>query len=114
MFELVERTRTDDNFYFLRDDARRFLHSDGSILNTPEYWPTREAAQVVLDKFQPKHEWKHGDVFELTKHGFIMMYIHLNCKNPRVIHLNHAMVATLSACRYLEDAEFLFNVMEKL
>jgi len=35
------------------------LHSDGSIYRVREFWPTRELAQAVLDKWQHEHdEWQ--------------------------------------------------------
>ena len=54
MFEAIE-THTNSNIYFaLRNNDLVHLHSDGQVLPTPEYWPTRELAQAVLDKYQPE------------------------------------------------------------
>ena len=75
------------------DDNYNYLHSDGVVYPCGEYWPTKEQAQAVLDKFRhaekfarlafsysmgtasfqtkiepkPKHIWVHGMC--LSPHG---------------------------------------------
>ena len=96
------------------------LHSDGSILTTSEYWPTREQAQAVLDKFQPKHVWKHGDVFKNGNKSSpgTMMYIHpekqFGEREPQVIYVYRDTYPYDSVERYTNGATFLFNIKDKL
>jgi hypothetical protein len=85
---------------------------------TPEYWPTRELAQAVLDKFQPKpeHVWEHGDVFR-GRDGEIEIYMERLRRKPRVFCLTKR-----NYCEGHDDewalnmigCEFLFNIKEKL
>ena len=99
------------------DIADNYLHSDGRVFNTPEYFPTREAAQAVLDKFQPKpkHEWKHGDVFK-TSSGVIMMYHEFTAgrKSEVVCVVGLCGGPSLNMEYSLQDATFLFNIKEKI
>ena len=101
-------------------DLNRYLHSDGQVFNTPEYWPTKEAAQAVLDKFypKPKHVWEHGDVFK-SVHKFIpdvMMYLHPEKKHgkrgPRVVYMSSDTYAYGPINQYLADTKFLFNIKD--
>jgi len=112
MFKIKQNTLQFCPFYVL-DGINNFLHSDGSIFDTPEYFPTKEDAQKVLDKFQPEHKWEHGDVFK-TSDGFLMLYIHSTHCEPQVIYLIAIMAATCKPDAYLIDAEFLYNIKEKL
>ena len=101
------------NFY-ISDGEHHYMHRDGEIVShAAEYWPTRELAQAVLDKYQPvpKHVWKHGDVFK-TLGGSIMMFVKIYDKPARVIYLNDDLNTTCKTQEYLEDATFLSNIME--
>lgn len=99
----------------------RFLHSDGSVTEYPEYFGTKEAAQKVLDRYypKPKHKWEHGDVFQPQKHGpgiGTMIYFHPTTFNikPSVFYINKWCFPYSSVNEYLEGAKFLFNIKEKL
>ncbi len=102
--------------YIIPDDKGKFLHSDGSIYTTAEYWPTKEDAQKVLDKFQPKpkhewkHEWKHGDVFENSVG--IQIYLEPK-KGPMVCGLTRSNSDGTPEIQ-LDGAKFLFNIKEKI
>ena len=111
MFKVTEYCT--GSYQIINGDKR--LHSDGSIYETTEYWPTRELAQAVLDKYQPvpKHVWKHGDVFK-TPGYLIMMFVKTHDKPAKVIYLNDDMNATCKTQEYLGNATFLFNIREKL
>ena len=122
MFEVNELLSI-HQFKIIGVDAQRgvCLHSDGSILTTSEYWPTREQAQAVLDEFQPKHVWKHGDVFRWTENkgdGSAMIHLELD-EGPVVYTLvpglkycinYHPAVACPEPIELLADATFLFNI----
>lgn len=98
---------------FVLQDGDVYLHSDGSIYGTGEYWPTREDAQAVLDKFQPKHVWKHGDVF-INRTGTTMIYIMLINK-PQIFCCPGECSGHVTDMEYyLENAKFLFNIKEKI
>ena len=91
-----------------------YLHSDGRIFTRcPEYWPAREHAEEILDKYypEPKHVWKHGDVFVVQNFPMICL-----CEGTsrRVYHLTSGHMATCSMESYLKDATFLFNIKDKL
>lgn len=118
MFKIYKTT---GGFFYIKDENDNRLHSDGRVLPTVESWPTRADAEAVLDKFCPKHIWKHGDVFKYSS-GAIMIYILLKttssvyCLRPgshrpnKNYHPNRA--GDLS---YLyESVEFLFNIKDKL
>ena len=92
-----------------------YLHSDGSIYRTGAYFPTREDAQKVLDKFQPKHVWVHGDVF--MSGCLPMIYFEYACqKAPQAICLTRPIAgpALGNMDHRLKTAKFLFNILEKL
>lgn len=131
MFKIENEPNVDNSYWIIdsRDGDYNFLHSDGSVLSTAEYWPTYKQAMAVLDKYypKPKHEWKHGDVFLYSGYrsaGGInhMMYIlvpdssgpNQKVRVPKVIYLNEFPVAWGNVEDYLEDAEYLFNIEEKL
>jgi hypothetical protein len=91
-----------------------FMHRDGEVVsNCPQYWPTREQAQAVLDRYQPPHVWEHGDVFENVVSS---RWIYL-CPNreaePIVVNLNRAGGGGTPATQ-LAEATFLFNIKDKL
>lgn len=118
MFEVTNRN---SDRYYITDDQELYLHSDGSVFyRSIEYWPTQEVAQIILDKFQPKHVWEHGDVFECREEieGAIMIYMGAKYDKPQVFYLLHPtydnLGTSLPACRYLENAKFLFNIRSKL
>jgi len=117
MFKVVEHNAYDPVNYCCivdRCDLNKYLHSDGRIFNTPEYWPTREQAQDVLDKFypKPKHVWEHGDVFEAgyPRNFDVMLYVALKFQKPYVIYLNRTHRAQAPVENYLINAKFLFNI----
>ena len=95
------------------------LHSDGRIFPTREYFPTREDAQKILDKFHPKpeHVWENGDVFE-SGVGLQnpMIYHHYgDNRKDQVFSLDVNIggpARNFAAC--LGGATFLFNIKEKL
>jgi hypothetical protein len=112
------RTVSDhERVFYIQDSEnwKKFLHSDGAVYRTIEYFPTRETAQAVLDKFQPepKHEWKHGDVFR-TESGFVMLCLFKNlgeqlytyCLTERNFCEGHDWIE--------KNAKFLFNIKEKI
>jgi len=79
-------------------------------------------AEEVLEKYypKPKHIWKHGDVFNYGD-GSIMMYLEFcGGRVPEVVLLRDkcpdiekpAKFGNVEKC--LENAEFLFNIKEKL
>ncbi|KKK57424.1 hypothetical protein LCGC14_3054590, partial [marine sediment metagenome] len=98
-----------------------YMHSDGSVLNTCEYWPTRELAQAVLDKYQPAHVWVHGDVFDDGNGQWPKIYIHIMGEKPQVFRLcgpigengmpTLSMVKSYTNC---PGVTFLFNIKDKL
>ncbi|KKL97296.1 hypothetical protein LCGC14_1835880 [marine sediment metagenome] len=99
-----------------------YMHRDGEIVyGAPEYWPTEEQAQAVLDKFQPEHVWEHGDVFKSFKNDGLMMLIDLGTRydpEPRSVfylpNVRRFGVYITSVEEYLEKATFLFNIKERL
>lgn len=124
MFKIRE-WRQDSGNYYLDDGHNNNLHSDGSVIPCArEYWPTREQAQAVLDKHQPKHVWKHGDVFDEKYSCYPKIYIHVWGEKPQVFHLTGGMYGCngmgLPACSavssYIDNpnATFLFNIADKL
>ena len=93
-----------------------YLHSNGKIYHcAAEYWPTKEEAQAVLDKFQPKHISKHGDVFESAR-GIKMIYMHYYSNRPaQAIGLIEPVAGpALDMDSCMDGAEFLFNIREKI
>jgi hypothetical protein len=124
MFETIDVPCKGEKF-IIRDknNINAYLHSDGSVFKTPEYWPTREVAQVILDKFQPpkpKHVWRHGDVFE-RENGAVLIYLVVSggplvyCLRPTgwfAPSFHPDAAGLVDEC--LKDAKFLFNVREKL
>ncbi len=108
--------------YFISDGKRRYMHRDGEIVyDACEYWTSHRLAQAVLDEFQPKHVWKHGDVFR-SSWGSTMIYIILEKKSlaycVQTEYTKHAYahpnVAVPSLSAAIEDATFLFNIKDKL
>jgi len=108
--------------YRIVDEKGNHLHSDGSIYETAEYFPSAEVAQKVLDKFYPKpeHVWEHGDVFRSNgmDHGQTMMYLHpekrYGKRKPSAIYVSGDTYAYSNVSRYLKGAKFLFNIKDKL
>ena len=110
----------ENSYFFIRDYAGSrpvYLHCDGRVINVREYFETAVAAQKVLDKFQPepKHEWKHGDVFESghPSNPGIMMYVKI-LKARSIIYLKSNMKVFDPIQCYLDGANFLFNIEEKI
>ncbi len=118
MFKIITGTRIDGSCYVQDDKARRqFLHSDGSVHCTVEYWPTRELAQAVLDKYQPEHVWVHGDVFRSAAGGWVGVFFHLTFPNslPMVFSLDgHKAIHGDDVVDCIISAKFLFNIKDKL
>ena len=112
MFKVTKGTNSGN--WSITDENRNYMHGDGSVFHRcGEYWPTREQAQAVLDKYQPPHVWEHGDVFQIGK--CIMMYLSAY-PEPAVIHLNveHTQRVWWNLPGYLTGATFLFNIKDKL
>lgn len=101
--------------YYISDGDDHYMHSEGRILSTTEFWPTHEQAQAVLDKFRPKHVWVHGDVFRDTNRTPFICFTYYDgslkafCLRGSMIenHVEHIGV-------YIKDATFLFNIKDKL
>ncbi len=94
------------------------MHRDGTIVyQAEEYWPAEKEAQAVLAKFQPKHVWRHGDVFKFNRsfNEGTMIYLE-NSTNftPEVRYVNTAAKASEDIEYYLVKATFLFNIENKL
>ena len=96
-----------------------YLHSDGRIFaRCPEFWPTEEDAEKILDKYYPesKHIWKHGDVFR-RESGVCHIYLMLDsspiacCVRSKYEHPS-VLAPNVNVC--LADATFLFNIKDKL
>lgn len=110
------------SFYIAEHEkcVSRCLHSDGSVYSTREFWPTRELAQSVLDKYQPAHVWKHGDVFEtetLSQGRQTMIFLSVQGLETCVIFLasnSRNRNASRQLGAYLKNATFLFNIKSKL
>ncbi len=118
MFEVNELLSI-HQFKIIGVDAQRgvCLHSDGSILTTSEYWPTREQAQAVLDKFQPKHVWVHGDVFKFKTdcdYGILIYLNHICEILPKLEYVDRECDTHSGLDYYLDSATFLFNIKDKL
>ena len=121
MFKIERRYRDSDVCWIVNEseNPRCYLHSNGDILSTTEYWPTMEQAQAVLDKYRPKHKWEHGDVFDYS--GSIMIYLHPNGGKVEVYYIggiNAGIIAGSTPDSYLCDLDypvkFLFNIKEKI
>jgi len=114
MFETISSVERKGEFYIY--DAGAFspcyLHSDGRALSTREFFPSREDAQAVLDKFYPKqeHVWVHGDVFENV--AGIQIYLE-PFNGPIVVNLQHTKSSGTPDVQ-LPDSKFLFNIGEKI
>lgn len=105
-------------FFLIKDsnlDVIQYLHSDGNVYPTPEYWPTREIAQTVLDKYQPKHKWVHGDVFRSgCGHHLLMIYLKIGDRS-KAFCLHSPISGPSSHIDVdLHNAKFLFNIKEKI
>ena len=120
MFKVTQWTSTGN--WSITDENKNYMHGDGSVFHRcGEYWPTREQAQAVLDKYQPPHVWKHGDVFK-RESGTVLIYLIVN-KGPVIYSVYspyhvypgyHPMVAAPNPEVCLSDATFLFNIKDKL
>jgi len=114
MFEV--RNGSVSNCY-ISDGNNNYLHSDGSVLSCAEFWPTKEQAQAVLDKYPPPRVWKHGDVFTSKAAPFICLMFD-GSERLRIFHLGSRAIGNSVSPKYLgeylEDATFLFNVKDKL
>ena len=98
--------------YCISDDYRNYMHRDGEVIyNTCEYWPTREQAQAVLDKFRPVHVWKHADVLQ---HGLTTMIYLTPSTGPELRSISCECTGRYEPENYLKDATFLFNIKSKL
>jgi len=110
-----------DNSIWYITDGHGYLHSDGRVFKTREYFPTKADAQAVLDKFypKPKHVWEHGDVFLCE--GCIMIYMNPKyCEHgPQVFYIGtnsgySDLDASDLAQNYIKHAKFLYNIKEKI
>ena len=107
--------------YYIKEmiGSAKFLHSDGAIYCTIEYFPTEVDAQAVLDKFYPKpeHVWENGDVFASSVSCGHMIYHRYRCsdKKDQVISLSINVggpATNMDEC--MKSAKFLFNIKEKI
>ena len=100
--------------YFIQNEMGQYLHSDGSIYDTAEYFPSEKTAQAVLDKYYPKpeHEWKHGDVFK----NDIGTWIYLQRRDGTVVTdiIRTNSSGTPEIQTNSDNVEFLFNIRERL
>ncbi len=99
------------NSYYIGKGTGDYMHRDGEIVpGATEYWPTREQAQAVLDKFQPKHVWVHGDVF--TNCGGATWLYAIKNNIPDVICISGSEGDGTLEVQMSEsvDTRFLFNI----
>jgi hypothetical protein len=95
------------------DNNHNYLHSDGVVYPCGEYWPTREQAQAVLDKFQPApppHVWTHGDVFENSAGVFIYFEPYGGKVTINVLRSKGSGTPNIQ----LPGSTFLFNIKDAL
>jgi len=115
MFEVKEHTNTG---YFIKNERENYVHSDGSVYETVEYFPTAAIAQRVLDKFYPTHVWENGDVFlsGFDRHlPLIYMKYTGTGRPPQVFSLDRIIGGpALNIERAMDGAKFLFNIREKM
>jgi len=113
MFKVTKWTNNGN--WSVTDENRNYMHADGSVFHRcGEYWPTREQAQVVLDKHQPPHVWKHGDVFK-DEDGCLAMCAHItHVTIPQIIHLTGPDTGSYERWEEDHNATFLFNIKDKL
>lgn len=80
------------------------------------------AAVDILEKTQkeketpPQHEWEHGDVYKSST-GCIMIYLKFSYGRPRTVCVVGGCGGLVEHKNFkgaLRDAEFLFNIKEKL
>lgn len=104
--------------YAIRALDRHYLHSDGRIfLGMAEYWPTREHAEEILDKYYPKpaHVWVHGDVFRNHADCTFVYVTDPDDKTPEIINMREGDHGTIDVqMRDEAKPEFLFNIKDKL
>jgi len=102
---------------FISNEKMSYLHSDGSIYDVAEFFPSKEIAQKVLDKFYPKpeHVWEHGDVF-VTKGDLFMIYIAPIYNKPALAFCLTPPIggpaSDTNDC--LSRGKFLFNIKDKI
>ncbi len=103
---------------YISDGSANYMHRDGEIVyDAREYWPTRKQAQAVLDKYQPAHVWRVGDVLECNDKTYIFI---LMCSGmQQLVGLGPFGRVGLLGGNYhidvmLKDATFLFNIKDKL
>jgi len=112
----VKQWRGNGNYY-ISDSVRsgNYLHRDGEVVNSAaEYWRTKKEAEAVLEKFYPKHVWKHGDVFTNCG-GSEWLYVNIDSNKPFIICLSvrcYGDIDIQMAKKY--DVKFLFNIKDKL
>jgi hypothetical protein len=106
--------------YYIGKGTGDYMHRDGEVVHECcEFWPTREQAQAVLDKFQPPpppHVWVHGDVFR-TSRGSVMFCVRMCNGTMRLAHLRSSRRLDSdydSVARTLSNTTFLFNIKDKL
>ncbi len=113
-FEVTNKYAPTGNYYIGRGISD-YMHRDGEIVrDAVEYWPTEEQAQAVLDKFQPKHVWVHGDVFRNLNYDWIYLK---PAGVPRVMCITcpegDSDIGSTPGLQ-LMNATFLFNIVDKL
>ncbi len=116
-FEVRSSTVFSHNYY-ISDGHYTYMHRDGEVVRCArEYWPTREQAQAVLDKYQPPHEWVDGDVGVKTNGETIIL---AHCTHSSEQHYIVIVGGDTGSYEYWDNCvdslrtTFLFNIKDKL
>ncbi len=97
--------------------------SDGTVVQI-----SAETEAKLRKAFEPKHVWKHGDVFDEGDGVYPKIYIHVDGEKPQVFHLSGGMFTGTFGCgdrglpafseassyTNFPQATFLFNIKDKL
>ncbi len=116
MLSICETTNLE---YYISDEYdESFLHSNGRVLSTQEFWPTRADAEAILAKYPdaappvespPPHEWVHGDVLE-SYDGQTLVCVGISAGHIRVFGVGTAVGEFEAAVNLDDEAKFLFNI----
>ncbi len=113
-FWLAPDSKTSDG-----SDRRNYLHSNGDVLTTPEYWPARADAETILAKYPdaappvaelPLRKWVHGDVFANSITTNILIYFAPVGSEPLAFCIDACCGPAEDLAGHLKDAKFLFNI----